>query len=112
MSTSAFPCLSSYYYHVLGFHYTPLPTEFSVRHVQTISISIREAFLQLVLPLAYHIYHGFSLLDLISFCMATNLMQLTYFHDTYLLNMTPFCRLTFYTIQHTRSNYCPIKLVF
>jgi hypothetical protein len=31
--------------------------EVSVAHVQTISTGVGQAFLQLVLPLAFHVYH-------------------------------------------------------
>ena len=48
----------------------------------------------------------------IASCMTANLTQHTYFHDTYLLNMSSFCRPTFCIIQHSWSNYRPIKLVF
>ena len=61
MSTSAGPCLSSYYHRALGFHYALVPLAVSVGHVQTISASVGQAFLQLVLSLAYHVYHHFEL---------------------------------------------------
>jgi hypothetical protein len=38
MLTSDFPCLSSYCYYILGFHYVLVLLEVSVRYVQTISI--------------------------------------------------------------------------
>ena len=41
----------------LGFHYAPVPLEVSVGHVQTISTGVGQAFLQLMLPLIYHVYH-------------------------------------------------------
>jgi hypothetical protein len=53
MSTLLFLCLPSYCYHVLGSHYALG----SVGHVQTILAGVGQAFLQLVLTLAYHIYH-------------------------------------------------------
>ena len=56
-STSVFLCLSSRYYPGLGFHYALVPLEVSVGHIQTISTSVGQAFLQLVLPLIYHVYH-------------------------------------------------------
>ena len=49
------------YYPGLGFHYAPVPLEVSVGHVQTISTGVGQAFLQLVLPLIYHVYHRFEL---------------------------------------------------
>jgi hypothetical protein len=39
-----------------------MPLEVSVGHVQTISIDVGQAFLQFMLPLAYHVYHR-SILD-------------------------------------------------
>jgi hypothetical protein len=55
MSTSVF--LSSHCYRVLGSHYTLVPLEVSVEHVQTISTDVGQAFLQLVLLIGYHVYH-------------------------------------------------------
>jgi hypothetical protein len=49
MSTLAFPCLFSHFIVV------------SDGHVQTIPTSVKQVFLQLVLFLAYHVYHRFSL---------------------------------------------------
>jgi hypothetical protein len=51
-------------------------------------------------------------LQLTSFYMATNLTQHTHFHNNYLLNMSSFCRPTFCTVQHSKSNRRPIKLAF
>jgi hypothetical protein len=50
-------CLSIHFYHALGSHYAMVSLEVSVGHVQTISIGFGRAFLQLLLHLAYHIYH-------------------------------------------------------
>jgi hypothetical protein len=61
MSTSALSYLSSHHYHALGSHYTLVSLKVSIGHVQTISISVRQPFLQLVLPLAYHVYYRFKL---------------------------------------------------
>ena len=41
----------------LEFHYALVSLEVSVGHVQTISTGVGQAFLQLVLPLIYHVYH-------------------------------------------------------
>jgi hypothetical protein len=49
--------LPHHYYHVLKSHYTLMPLEIFVGYVQTISTDIGQAFLQLTIPLAYHIYH-------------------------------------------------------
>lgn len=56
MSTLAFPGLSSHCYDVLGWHYALVPLEVPVEHVQTISTKVGQAFLYLVLSLAYHVY--------------------------------------------------------
>lgn len=61
MPTSALSYLSSHHYHALGSHYTLVSLKVSIGHVQTISISVRQPFLQLVLPLAYHVYFRFKL---------------------------------------------------
>jgi hypothetical protein len=55
MSTLAF--LSSHCYHALVSHYTLASLEVSIGHVQTISTDVGQSFLQLVLPLVYHVYH-------------------------------------------------------
>jgi hypothetical protein len=60
MSTSVFPCLSSHYYRVLEFYYMLVPLEVSIRNIKTISPGIGQPF-QLVLTLAYHVYHHFGL---------------------------------------------------
>jgi hypothetical protein len=46
--------------------------------------SIREGFLELMLYLAYHVYHC-PVLDLF---MASNPMQYTYFRNTYLISIS------------------------
>jgi hypothetical protein len=48
---------------LLGSHYALAHLEVSIGHVQTILIDAEQAFLHLVLPLAYHVYH-YSGLDL------------------------------------------------
>jgi hypothetical protein len=57
VSTLVFPFLSSHCYRALGYHYALAPLEVFVGHVQTISTDVVQVFLQLVLPLGYHIYH-------------------------------------------------------
>jgi hypothetical protein len=59
MSTLIFPCLSSHCY--LRLHYTLVLLEVSDRHVQTISTYVAQVFLQLVLHLAYLVYHRSTL---------------------------------------------------
>jgi hypothetical protein len=61
MSNLFFIFLFSHCYHTLGCHYTLAPLEVFVGYVQTISINVGQAFLQLVLPLAYIVYHYFRL---------------------------------------------------
>lgn len=51
-------------------------------------------------------------LDSIPSCMAIDPTQHKHFNKTSLLNMSSFCRPIFRIIQHSRSNHCPIKLVF
>ena len=95
-STSVFLSLSSRYYPGLGFQYAPVPLEVSVRHVQTISTGVGQAFIQLVLPLIYHVYHR-SELDPFLYDRKSNA---TYtFRDTYMLNISSFRRPTFCTIR-------------
>jgi hypothetical protein len=79
ISTLVFLCLSSHYRRALalGCHYALVPLEVFVGHVQiisigvgyvqtisigvgyvqTISIGVGQVFLQLVVPLVYHVYH-------------------------------------------------------
>jgi hypothetical protein len=57
VSTSVFLDLFFHYYRALGFHYALVPIDVSVGHAQTISIGVGQAFLELVPPLAYHVYH-------------------------------------------------------
>jgi hypothetical protein len=76
------------------------PLEVSVEHVQTISTNVGQAFLQKVLLLAYLVYHH------------SELDPFLYGHNIYLFNMSTFCRPALCTMQHSRSNQCPIKLVF
>jgi hypothetical protein len=57
MLTLVFLCLFSHCYCGLGPHYTLVPLEVSIRHVQTISSNIQQVFLQLMVHLAYHVYH-------------------------------------------------------
>jgi hypothetical protein len=88
MSTSVFLFLSSHL--PLGFHYAPASLKVSIGHVQTISTDVVQAFLQLLLPLAYQAITHIIILDLISCCMATDPIQRTHFHNTYMLNMSSF----------------------
>jgi hypothetical protein len=57
MLTLIFLFLSSHYYRILGSHYTLTPLEVLVGHVQIILTDVGQTFLQLVLSLAYHVYH-------------------------------------------------------
>jgi hypothetical protein len=77
--------------------------------VQIISISVRQSFLQLVLPLAYYV------------CRRSGFDPFLYEHKSNATHVFPqhisakhviSCRPTFYTIQHNRSNLRPIKLAF
>jgi hypothetical protein len=54
--TSVFLFLSFYCYRVLGSHYALAPLKVFVGYDQTISTNFEQAFLQLVLPLAYQVY--------------------------------------------------------
>ena len=87
ISISAFLFLFFHCYCALGSHYTLVSLEVFIRYVQIISIIVGKAFLQLVLPLAYHIY---IVLDLIPSCMTINSRQYTHFRNTYVLNMSSF----------------------
>jgi hypothetical protein len=54
MSTWVFPYISFYCYRALGLHYTLVPLEVSVAHVQTISIGVGQAFYSFILnPFLY-----------------------------------------------------------
>jgi hypothetical protein len=57
--------------------------EVSVGYVQTISIGVKQTFVQLMPHLAYHIY---IVPGSISYCIPINPMQDTHFRNTYLLN--------------------------
>lgn len=59
--------------------------EVFIEHVQIISTGVEQVFLQLVLPLPYHLYHC---LYLIPSYMVTNLIQHVCFHNTCMLNMS------------------------
>jgi hypothetical protein len=66
-------------------------------------------FLQLVLTLAYHVYHHSSSDP--SY-MVINPMLHIHLCNTYVLNMSSFYRPTLCTIQHSMRNRQPIKVVF
>jgi hypothetical protein len=105
MLTSTFSSLSSHCYRVLEFYYALV----LVGYVQTISTGVGQAFFsQLVLPLAYHIYHHFGL-DLFLYDCKSNVNM---HFITHLLVMSSFYRPTFCTIQYSRSNRRSIKLAF
>jgi hypothetical protein len=57
MSILVFSNLSFHYYRVLRSHCALVPLEVSIGHVQTITTDVGQAFLQLVLHLAYHVHH-------------------------------------------------------
>uniref|UniRef100_A0A0A9JIK1 Uncharacterized protein n=1 Tax=Arundo donax TaxID=35708 RepID=A0A0A9JIK1_ARUDO len=50
-----------HYCRALVSYYAPVPLGVFVGYAQTISTGVEQAFLQLVLPLAYHEYHHFEL---------------------------------------------------
>ena len=83
-----------------------MPLEVSVGHVQTILTGVEQAFFQLVLPLIYHVYHR-SELDPFLYDRKFNA---TYVFPRHL--SVEHVVFSFYTIQHSRSNRRPIKLVF
>jgi hypothetical protein len=60
MSSSVFLFLSSHYYRALASDYALAPLKVSVEHVQSISTNVGQVFLQMVLPLAYYLYHHFG----------------------------------------------------
>jgi hypothetical protein len=76
LSLPLFPLLS----HIRIPLYTPM--EVFVGHVQTISTNVGQTFLQLVLPLTYHVYHLTYHIyhrSMTLSCMAINPMQHTHF---------------------------------
>jgi hypothetical protein len=68
LAMTLFPLLSCLR---IPLRYTPVPLKVSIVHVHTISTSVGQAFLQMMLSLAYHIYHR-SVLDTFLYGHKTN----------------------------------------
>ena len=105
MSASVFLYLSSHWYLDLGLHNALVPQKI-FGYGQTTSTYVEQAFLWLVLPLDGRVYHcselGPSLCD--------HKSNATYAFPRHSLDMPSFCRPTFCSIQHSRSNHHSIKL--
>jgi hypothetical protein len=108
MSTLVFLFPFSHCYHALGSHYALASLEVFVENVQTISTHVGQVFLQLVLLLAYHVYHHFGLNPLYGHKSNATYASLQRLFAEHVF----FCRPTFYTIQHSRSNSLLVNLSF
>lgn len=106
------PCLSFHCYRVLRPHYTLIPLEFSLEHVQSPNhlnqrLTIFSSIDLISQPITYIIIP-----DSIPYCIATKQLQHTYLRNNYLLNILSICKPTFCYIQHGRSDHDPIKIAF
>jgi hypothetical protein len=111
ISTSALSCMPLFpLLSHLSISLALVPLEVSVGHVQTISngVGLEQAFLHLVLSLAYQVYHRYELNPLYG-----HKSNATYaFPQNLSVEHDVFCRPTFYTIQNSRSNRHTIELDF